>query len=820
MVNSSGTRTARTAKIALAYQRYLLPISGFVLATRNFFAKHLFFAQLLVLLATSYAAYVCVPAPPQPLGFGLDQSWHLGLNLAHARHLAVGSDIAFTYGPLGYLIVPLAISGASHTVLVYQVGLYLLWVVALFRITVVRGRAVGFWTVAILSMGMLLDWSGSGTLSGETQLQITVITVGLIPLAAQTRWRYAELCILAFLAALAAMVKLNAGIAGTAIFLCILATVVRRDWPLCHGTRRQAITAAASLPVALILCYFLSTGTLNIWPYLRSGWEIVEGYPEMGLPGPLWQAALYFAVLGNFLIGLPFFVVKMRGLWAGYVPAVLLAFLQFKHALVRQEPEHASAFLIRFAVILLFVLVCAETVRDRRLIVSFQIFTVLLGYAVAFEVYGSWFQKDVSARLRMRVPYTYVMALVHWPSTWKGLTAAETNVLSRSRLGEQFDRVVGSGTVANLGYNIHPIAAHNWNWRPFAVLQTYAAYTPALDAMNAASIESKSAADFATVDFVDIDSRHPLFSEPLTWRALLDRYDVVSDGGDIALMRRRSSPRFKPPVPLRSEVTGWERDITVPPAGGWLLMSPRITQTFSGKIRSFLLRPSPVFLEIRSRSGMTSHWRTIPSNMAAGVLVHPFLDTMNDLSLFIAGVRRPDSDIVSLRLDTDDPSQYAGRIDIQWFRLPAEDSGGADSGVLSTDSLGANKLLDQFGIDGLRDVPPLGRIIFANPPSRFALPGSGIKKVRFQFGILDSALQVSPPPDGVIFRLLLKHRTGVEDVLWTDSLKPLSRSEDRGVKSVEVNMHATTTDQLIFETLPVKNPISNWSYWRSVVVQK
>src|SRR5215813_9288774 len=40
---------------------------------------------------------------------GIDMSWRTVLNIAAAKHLDFGSDALFTYGPLGFLDVPLAV---------------------------------------------------------------------------------------------------------------------------------------------------------------------------------------------------------------------------------------------------------------------------------------------------------------------------------------------------------------------------------------------------------------------------------------------------------------------------------------------------------------------------------------------------------------------------------------------------------------------------------------------------------------------------------------------------------------------------------------
>jgi hypothetical protein len=135
-------------------------------------------------------------------------------------------------------------------------------------------------------------------------------------------------------------------------------------------------------------------------------------------------------------------------------------------------------------------------------------------------------------------------------------------------------------------------------------------------------------------------------------------------------------------------------------------------------------------------------------------------------------------------------------------------------------TLSRHRLEDEFGVDGLREIPGLGQVVFAIPHSRFALPAEQLKRVRFEFGITDTALRASPQPDGVIFCLLLKRPNGSEEVLWTRTLRPISQPEDRGVQSAEIVLNPGHGDQLVFETRAVKNPASNWAFWRSIVVLK
>jgi hypothetical protein len=129
-------------------------------------------------------------------------------------------------------------------------------------------------------------------------------------------------------------------------------------------------------------------------------------------------------------------------------------------------------------------------------------------------------------------------------------------------------------------------------------------------------------------------------------------------------------------------------------------------------------------------------------------------------------------------------------------------------------ALAENKLIDLFGVNGRKDLPVLGRILAAQPPSRYALRAEGIHRVRFEFGVRDRALTLSPPPDGVSFRIVATHRTE-ETVIWTKTLLPATEPNDRGVHTAEAAI-PNDTDEIVFETLAVRSPVNDWAFWRNV----
>ena len=628
----------------------------------------------LLLLAVTYVAVIGLPAPLAPLGTGLDPSWVLGLNLAHSHGLLAGRDMVFTYGPLGYLLYPEPLSGTPGLALIFQLGLYLLSTAALYRLAwILPSKTAAFWTVAILGLAVVLD-----SLPMETPLSSGVSRLALLALADRSRWRLAELSVLGFLSGLGLMVKLNQGIEGAALFLVVLAVVVWQGRPLARRARRQILATLSVLPLSIAILFPASTGSLlGLGPYLRNGWEIVSGYSEgMGLAGPLWQAALAGATAAAAFLAILLASADLPALWPGMAPALIVTFFVFKHAFVRQGAGHVPAFHMGFAIALLFLLVCAREARDRRLIVVLQLFSVAMAYTVVVETFPQ-FDSTIKSRLQLRQAHASLGTLWHWSSTWQHDGAANERNRSGLRLPDRFHQLIGDGAVDAVPWDIDVVQANGWKWRPRPIFQSYNAYTPALDRLNATHLESDRTADFVILNFDSIDGHHPFLETPASWRALLDRYDLILASGDWLLLQHRKDPRYAPPTALGASTAHWDEDIPVPQNAGPLLMAPHIRQGLLGHAMSLLFRPSPVYLEAVFSSGKTVRWRTVPRNLPAGFIVRPFPQDLPELrELFLPGLPPASPErLVSVRFHTPRPSEFASDIPVAWSRLPIKAAG-------------------------------------------------------------------------------------------------------------------------------------------------
>ena len=622
----------------------------------------------LLLLTVAYVALISLPAPWSLYDIGLDASWILGLNLAHRQGMAAGRDIVFTYGPLGYLVYPDGVSGLPVLPLLYRIGLYVLSIAALGRLACIHeSKAAAFWTVLLMGLGVALD-----PMPEQSQGMIALIAVALLVLVDRSRWRLLESSLLAFLAAVGSLVKLDQGVAGIAIFLAVAIAAVFESRPLDTRGQRRWLAVLAVLPLSIVALYGASTGSiLTVASYVRAGWEVAAGYSEtMGLPGPLWQAALAASTVAATFAAVLLVAGDLRALLPGLPPALIVAFFAFKHAMVRQD-VHAVLFQIAFAVGLLFLLVSARLARDRRLVLVFALFSVAMAYFIPAEQF-SRFNDDVRTRLELRKAGPTLAAFWHWRSTWNSVNATEKDLRARLRLPDRFHQIVGNGTVDVQPWEIDMVEANGWRWDPRPVFQSYAAYTPMLDRMDAEHLEGNRTADFVLLNFSAIDGRHPFLETPLSWRALMDRYDLSLSAAGWLLLQHRGQHRFGPLQRLGDATAHWDEDVPVPREGGLLVMAPRIRSSLTGKVASLLFRSSGVYIEAVFSSGGSIRGRCVPRNLAAGFLIQPFPGNLAELEpLFLPDPHpAPSEHIVTVRFHAERPGEFVPEIPIVWSVLP------------------------------------------------------------------------------------------------------------------------------------------------------
>jgi hypothetical protein len=463
-------------------------------------------------LLVALASWNVALASPFP---GLDESWHAALYMAAARGLHFGSQIVFTYGPLGFLGQAwLWSSGLAVVAWLFTAALYLATAISV--VWALR-RSLGALVAALVA----------------TLLMIATPQAD-IPLALATVW-----C----LAALAPGTPVLAGrlvTFGGAILGATECLVVLRTGPVilvaaaltlaARPDRRRRLPSFAGLAaLTLTVLWFASGQTVSNLPdYVRNGAQVVSGYSEaMGtvsfsplvLPGALLVVASLVAVA----------VITSSGRRARIGAAAVTAFVGFalyKEATVRADHAHAAVLFSTAAVI------AAGLAFGKRRLLAAGTLAAVAALAVLTVPGKAPLKLDPLDHVRAAADQarTVLSPKRRQRRIFAGLLGLALNYrLSAAVLSELTGR-----TVLVDPWEVAVASAYRLRWQPLPVIQEYSAYTATLDHLNADALRAPGGPErilrenTALVDDAHgppaIDGRIPAWDPPEKSLAMLCNY--------------------------------------------------------------------------------------------------------------------------------------------------------------------------------------------------------------------------------------------------------------------------------------------------------
>lgn len=624
-------------------------------------------SRLVLALLCLYLAVALCPEPPHEFPHGYDRSYLLALSAAHAQDVVFGEQLNYPYGPLGWLWHPLPISGAVGAGVAVQLTMLALFIAVLAGLARrVQGAGLAAWCLVVIGAAGLIDPEALWL----TQLEFSVPVVGLLAFATPAARRLPVLLLLAVLAATLLLVKLDGGVYAIVVCaaLCVHAAWERRaEAP---AARRLLLLPPLVFLLTLGLFFRLESGPLDALPvYLRNAVPVLVGYKEMSIDGPPANLVPPLVALGVTFILLPLLVRDRRRLLPALLILALPVFMLWQRVAMRQDAGHQVSFLPRLATLLLFPLLAVPSKRDRSILIVFQVVLLVSGEVVVRSQKENHVRTLVE-RASGRQALTTVKALAGWDETLRALEAEGDSNGAPLRLGAEARRIVGDGAVDSVPSEIERVMAHGWRWAPRPALQSSNAYMPALDGLDAGHFAGDAAPPFVLASLQAIDGRHAFFEAPLTWRALLDHYDLRASYPAVLLLQRRTVPRLLPPRLIGEVRAGWDHWQRVPEHEGLLLLSCRIDPGLAGSVAGLFYRTAAVHLDARYRSGLQLRLRVVRSNLASGAIVDPLPSYLDSLrTLLQAGPGATDR-VVALRLHTDEPWQFEDPLEVQWWELP------------------------------------------------------------------------------------------------------------------------------------------------------
>ena len=482
----------------------------------------------------------------------LDGAWEIALRQALHDGLDFGSDVLFTYGPLGFLREPLLVHPWTAR-LAFGYGLL---VHAALCATLLWGlrRALGSLLVAALATVVL---------AGNSFQEPTVVIafVGCVVLAAGlARERRAGLLALGLgtLAGIELLSKLNAGV--TLAALGIVAVIAA------PSPRRRLAALFAGGAVAALAIGWLAAGQSPdaAGDYLKGSYGIVAGYSEVMSfedPKAAWEfwAAFLVAGIGFAVAWRAGELLPTRGragllaLWA------LLAFTSFKLGFVRHDPLHTSLY---FATLLGGLVAFGWAPHRRQTAWLLGAFMFLLIHACLRTNPAD----SVAPLERAGNVFDQAKLLTDGSATNRAIAAARAARVPVAQLDPRLRRAVGSRTVHVEPVDAGLVWSQGLRWRPLPVFQSYSAYTRDLDERNAAEVRSPDGPQVILRESSNtIDQRNPAWESPAAQREILCHFVAPTIIGRWILLER-AAPRCGTPRLLKEVRGRLGQRAPVPPA--------------------------------------------------------------------------------------------------------------------------------------------------------------------------------------------------------------------------------------------------------------
>lgn len=604
--------------------------------------------------------FVTLNSNYRPLGPpGIDPGWQWAVNQAHSAGLVFGRDIVFTYGPLGFLMVPLDVSSNLLVANIFLIAVQVLLAAALAALYF-RDRRLS----ALATFVVLFVIARHQGLSIEG---FFLIVVGLLALLGVFADRRLPLAAAALLAAILLMVKMSLGVASLVIL--VAAFIIARF--IFHRPYRFAL-GLLLFPVTLIILaalFFDRPGSFFSWLQLSA--QVVSGYSvAMSLIGPGVQVAVGLIVVGVWF-GLSVVLRHDRRLLACNLVFAPVVLIQFRLAFVRQDSHQLQFIPFMLALIAISSLF---THRQRQVGAHVAAFAALL---IAGALTGL-----VDPVARGLLPASLLTGgsgpralsqLLHIRATREALAADSKVNLEPLRLRDNLRGLLEDSRngVGTLPWEIQYCPANRLDWNPTPTLQLYSAYTRDLDLWSAEHYAGDDAPQFIINSFGGVGMNRQLFETPATWRTIFINYELRSvwwmPETALLLERRKDPPKWKLEEVARSTVVLDGPSAPVPASDHLLFADINLRFTGIGRIQKTLFRVPAVALVMTHESHHATACRFIPGTAGNSVLINRF--PRDFLGYWRLWQRISDDPVVRLAIGGEGTPFFRPRAAITWREL-------------------------------------------------------------------------------------------------------------------------------------------------------
>ncbi len=519
-------------------------------------------------------------------------SWWAGIYMATHQGMQYGTEIVFTYGPLGFMKQPwLWYGGMASLAFVYVMLLYV--AVAWALVANLRPRtgapAACLITVLVISQVPGIDYS------------ITIALLGAMALIAR---RPSGLPFTVFMvggavfAAAESLMKLSS---GPVILLVVLAGLIGA-----RASLRQIGIFAVTYVVSGLAFWLLAGQNLaNLPDFMVNSVQIVVGYTEAmsTYGGNLWWVPIMIAAVGAILVWTWFGEFPdRRARLAAMAIALVVAGAMYKQGVVRMDGAHRAIFLAMMAMLWV-------AIPTRRAMVPGVLIGLAILSAASIYAYGTIGARGVNVVANVELAVNQAKTLLG-PDRKQALIDSQRSSLQFAYLlGPEQKKLLDGRTVSIEPTEVAAAWVYELDWQPVPVFQGYSAYTSKLDEINAEAIASPSgperilrgASADPTLPNAGLDGRYLGWDPPGQVMATLCNFRPISTTDQWQVLARVED-RCGDPVPAGEVDGNFDEPVEVPvPKKNQVIFARIEGAEVKGleKLRSLIYRP-------RARVAITS----------------------------------------------------------------------------------------------------------------------------------------------------------------------------------------------------------------------
>lgn len=574
-----------------------------------------------------------------PAADELDASWTAVLGWAHANALSWGSDIVFTYGPLGFL-VPTA-SYVPQAFGYFWLGqLALAALSASFLLWLLRELHAPHRLVLIVAVGVAFVWIPGDVIG--LFLVAAMLPFAVKGTADRSRPRaFARLVAVLSIGVLLVLIKVSHLLPVLIAVLAIAGVVGRaRGWAMAVGV------ILAFLLLLLGTWLLLGQRATDLPLYLLHARDLTLGYTAAMShgEGPALDARAFagLALAGCFLL---LRVVASRrnfeDLAAMLVTLAVLG-LAWRTLVTRLVADKLIVFYAVATLLVLLALAIGRPGPNQRALGVLVAATLVIAAIVNSPIPTSELLRDVAP--------AHIARNVAAIARHDDLVADKDTQFEHARTQHALPLIaaaVGDRSVDLMSYSQGLLVLNGFNYHPRPVFQGYAAYTTGLARLNERYLLGGAAPQVVLIRAQAMDGALFASDDPLSFAAVLRRYrPLVAESDLLALEQLPGSapPPVSPPLASAWHPARLGESVAIPPRrpGHLTLAFVDIAVGRSGRLRALALREARLKIEVTSRAGVVHPARINRGNLASGFVIDPLVVDTADIARALMDV--PDNE--------------------------------------------------------------------------------------------------------------------------------------------------------------------------------